>query len=126
MTQVSFKISISPFNLVFQENEEIYLRRIQLAQNVLQDMIEWIKTKGDIGIFDAANITVDRRKFIYDKLEEMNETGPFRVIFIETICTDSATIQKQCIESARFSPEYAGMSLDLALADMKVNQGCWF
>ena len=50
---------------------------------------------GKVAFFDATNTTKARRKWIYSQLEGL----PLKVIFIESICTDEQTIEKNIWDS---------------------------
>ena len=56
-----------------------------------------------MAFFDATNTTKARRKWICSQLEGL----PLKIIFIESICTDEATIEKNIWDSkvsAIFTP----------------------
>lgn len=51
------------------EDDDAYGRRLKIADDCLNDMIEWLQHGGgQVGIYDGNNITEDRRKEIHDKL----------------------------------------------------------
>jgi len=57
---------------------------------------------GKVAFFDATNTTKARRKWICSQLEGL----PLKIIFIESICTDEATIEKNIWDSKVTLPDY--------------------
>ena len=59
--------------------------RQQVAETALSDCIEWLESSkgGDVAIFDATNVTVERRAMVYKKVVE---EGNFMCLFIESLC----------------------------------------
>lgn len=50
-------------------NNDAYGRRLKIADDCLEDMVDWLQQKGgQVGIYDGNNITEDRRKEVYDRL----------------------------------------------------------
>jgi len=72
---------------------------------------------GKVAFFDATNTTKARRKWIYSQLEAL----PLKIIFIESICTDEATIEKNIWDSKVTLPDYEHLrkKRDKAYADFK-------
>lgn len=55
------------------DNDDAYGRRLKIADDCLNDMIEWLQRGGgQVGIYDGNNITEDRRREIHDKLVAMD------------------------------------------------------
>lgn len=55
------------------DNDDAYGRRLKIADDCLNDMIEWLQQGGgQVGIYDGNNITEDRRREIHDKLVAMD------------------------------------------------------
>lgn len=97
-------------------NQDLFKLRLELAYLVLNDLINWLlNEKGQVGIFDAANITLDRRQMVQEKLS----IHGIQVIFLEVICNNSENLLTNLKSGAKYSPEYYGMDLDTALMDMK-------
>ncbi len=55
----------------------------ELAQKALEDACSYLSEDGEVAIFDATNITRERRQFIHDYC---TEKFCFRVFFVESIC----------------------------------------
>eukprot|EP00123_Amoebidium_parasiticum_P007979 comp18496_c0_seq1/m.19871 comp18496_c0_seq1/g.19871 ORF comp18496_c0_seq1/g.19871 comp18496_c0_seq1/m.19871 type:complete len:373 (-) comp18496_c0_seq1:342-1460(-) len=80
----------------------------------LDDMIQWLKTEGRVGIYDAANITRERRAEVQKRLEtEANA----QVFFIESVCDDDSIIKANIEEVKITSPDYKDFNSDEAVAD---------
>lgn len=63
------QINLPYLRLVTLGNGDAYGRRLQIADDCLEDMIDWLQNKGgQVGIYDGNNITEDRRKEIYDRM----------------------------------------------------------
>ena len=77
--------------------------RMKFAQAALKDMIDFLFQEdsmsfleqrgvdsGRVAIFDATNSTRERRRWIVDQLSAL----PLKLLFIESICTDEAVVEK--------------------------------
>ena len=66
--------------------------RQQVAETALSDCIEWLGSSegGDVAIFDATNVTVERRAMVCKKVEESN----FMCLFIESLCDNPGKDEK--------------------------------
>eukprot|EP01127_Copromyxa_protea_P000999 TRINITY_DN10932_c0_g1_i1.p1 TRINITY_DN10932_c0_g1~~TRINITY_DN10932_c0_g1_i1.p1 ORF type:complete len:434 (+),score=101.68 TRINITY_DN10932_c0_g1_i1:74-1375(+) len=91
-------------------------RRLQLSLGVLDDLLDWLLSEGDVGIHDATNTTQERRDIILQKVASRSEN--LRVLFIESICTDEC-ILAQNIKLKLRTPDYSGIEPEVALADFK-------
>ncbi|KAH7617284.1 putative 6-phosphofructo-2-kinase/fructose-2,6-bisphosphatase [Nannochloris sp. 'desiccata'] len=81
----------------------------------LDDMEMWLESdSSQVAIFDATNSTTERRKFLRDRFH-----GRWEYMFLESICNDPAVLEKNYRMKMRFSPDYAGIDVDTALADFK-------
>jgi len=72
---------------------------------------------GKVAFFDATNTTKARRKWICSQLEGL----PLKIIFIESICTDETTIEKNIWDAKVTLPDYEHLrkKRDKAYADFK-------
>lgn len=73
---------------------------------------------GKVAFFDATNTTKARRKWICSQLEGL----PLKIIFIESICTDEAIIEKNIWDSKVTLPDYEHLrkKRDKAYADFRM------
>lgn len=65
------------------DNPDATQLREDMAMEVLDELIDWLETKGHVAIFDATNTTKLRRKHILDKVKSHTN---IRVMFVESIC----------------------------------------
>jgi len=87
--------------------------RKNAAQACLDDMFQWLKEDGQVGIFDATNSTKERRDWIIERCHA--ET--FQVLFVESICTIPEVIATNIHMTKINSPEYENVSQEEAAAD---------
>lgn len=97
------------------ENREGLEARMELATECLKDMLEWLDEGGLVGIYDATNTTVRRRRFVRESLEERG----VRVLILENICTDMEIVEKNIVETKLRSPDYKDASPEEAVRDFK-------
>lgn len=98
------------------DNEQCARMRADLAQQTLEQMIDWLETGGGmVGIYDATNNRRERRKNVKRTLEARK----INVLFLESICTDLDIVEKNIMETKLTSPDYAGMDAEAAVEDFK-------
>jgi broad specificity phosphatase PhoE len=81
----------------------------------LNDLLEWFKRGGEVGIYDATNAEPARRKIIRD----VCSAADVRVLFVEIICDDPAIIDANVRRNKLNLPDYAGISADEAFRDFQ-------
>ncbi|PAV17762.1 bifunctional 6-phosphofructo-2-kinase fructose-2,6-bisphosphate 2-phosphatase [Pyrrhoderma noxium] len=96
-------------------NAEATKIRDSLAEDSLEMLIQWLKDGGNVGIHDATNSTIERRRKISERVAlEPN----IKVIFLESVCTDPAVIAENVsLKVSSGDPDYANMSREHAKAD---------
>ena len=103
----------------FFSNSNIEARRQReaAADACLQDILHYLfeDKSPSCAIFDATNSSRARRAKIVAKLQPHG----VRVVFVEVICTDDKVLEENVLNKVRSSPDYAGMSLEMALADFR-------
>jgi len=67
-------------------------------------MLAWFRSGGIVGILDATNSTLERRKWV---LEVCNENG-IEVLFVESKCDDEELIMANIRDVETTSPDYRG------------------
>ncbi|KAI8328343.1 6-phosphofructo-2-kinase-domain-containing protein [Blakeslea trispora] len=104
-------------NTFFDPENKIGLaQRKEAACAALDDMVRWFEEdNGIVGIYDATNYTKERRKWVYEKLNEAN----VQVFFIESICEDESVVLDNIKEVKLSSPDYANVDSELAANDFK-------
>jgi len=98
------------------DNEQYRSARDQVAMEVLENCISWLKSgEGHIAIHDGTNSTKNRRDLVLKRLEKEHN---IRYIFLESICNDKEIIERNILSKTK-SPDYNGKDLEFALDDFK-------
>ncbi|EMC96175.1 hypothetical protein BAUCODRAFT_70469 [Baudoinia panamericana UAMH 10762] len=92
--------------------------REQVARETLDELLDYILNKGgSVGIFDATNSTLDRRKMVMDRIRE--RAGPdLNVLFLESRCVDENLLEAN-MRLKLNGPDYRDMDPVVALEDFK-------
>lgn len=78
-------------------------------------MLAWFRSGGIVGILDATNSTLERRKWV---LEVCNENG-IEVLFVESKCDDEELIMANIRDVKTTSPDYRGQDPETAALDFR-------
>ena len=99
-------------------NKKAAQLREQCAMETLDDLLDYILVgNGSVGIFDATNSTLARRKQIMEKIRE--RAGPeLNVLFVESVCQDQALLESN-MRLKLSGPDYDGTDPTVALDDFK-------
>ncbi|KAJ8657907.1 hypothetical protein O0I10_006435 [Lichtheimia ornata] len=89
--------------------------REKIAEDCLDDMINWLHDGGQVGIYDGNNVTEARRREIRDKLLSHDITP----LFIESICTKPEIVYANIRSVKISSPDYVGWDPEEAVQDYK-------
>ncbi len=76
----------------------------RVAEKALRDAIGFLSEEGDVAIFDATNITLERRQLIYDQV--VRKSG-YLCLFLESFCDDEEIISANVAEVKVHGPDYA-------------------
>ncbi|KAF2119023.1 6-phosphofructo-2-kinase-domain-containing protein [Lophiotrema nucula] len=92
--------------------------REQCAMETLDDLLDYIlKGNGSVGIFDATNSTLARRKQIMTQIRA--RAGPeLNVLFVESVCQDPTLLESN-MRLKLSGPDYEGKDPTAALKDFK-------
>ena len=91
--------------------------RDNIAIETLNELITWLSKPGHkVGILDATNTTIQRRKMILEHLQSYELSDS--VLFLESVCTDKQVLL-QNIKMKLMSPDYINMDPDKAMLDFK-------
>lgn len=92
--------------------------REQCAMETLDELLDWVvKGNGSVGIFDATNSTLPRRKQIMKKIRD--RAGPeLNVLFVESLCQDQNLLESN-MRLKLSGPDYEGKDPVAALEDFK-------
>ena len=97
--------------------------REQVTIDCFQELLQWLETeRGEVAIFDAANVTIARRAKLTELVNRHVRKHPnspsISLVFIESICTDTEVVQRNMAIKCRMSPDFKGMALETAMADL--------
>ena len=71
-------------------------------------LLDWFKTGGEVGIYDATNAERSRR----DMIREACSAAGVRVLFVETICDDPTVIDANVRRNKLGLADYAGVTAE--------------
>ncbi len=99
-------------------NEKAAHIRDEIAMATLDELLDYILDQGgSVGIFDATNSTLERRKLIMDKVRE--RAGPeLGVLFLESLCIDENLLESN-MRLKLSGPDYRDQDPIVALDDFK-------
>ncbi|ORY22170.1 bifunctional 6-phosphofructo-2-kinase/fructose-2,6-bisphosphate 2-phosphatase [Neocallimastix californiae] len=111
-------LGLESHNFFDPANLEAKELREEAAKHALKDIIKWFESdnKNTVAIYDATNITKERRKNVLNLLTPED----IDVIFIEIICNDSEIIKNNISDIRVSSPDYKGMNPDKAEEDFNL------
>ncbi|KAI7866896.1 6-phosphofructo-2-kinase-domain-containing protein [Spinellus fusiger] len=97
-------------------NHDAFEQRLSIANDCLDDMIEWLLNGGgQVSIYDGNNITEERRKDI-NTILVANGIHP---LFIESICNKPEIVLANIRSVKISSPDYVGWDPEQAVVDYK-------
>jgi len=96
-------------------NAEASRVRHHLAMEVLDQMIEWLRVRGDVAIYDATNHTRERR----DEIRDRCTAEGIDLFFIENVCSDQDLVESNIRATKIGSPDYADQDPDTAAEDFR-------
>lgn len=100
------------------QNQRAVKLREQVALDTLDELLEYILEEGgSVGILDATNSTLERRKAIVDHIRE--RAGPeLGILFLESSCVDKNLLEAN-MRLKLSGPDYKGQDPVTALEDFK-------
>ncbi|KAJ1913460.1 Fructose-2,6-bisphosphatase [Mycoemilia scoparia] len=96
-------------------NQRAAAIREKIAMDVLEDLIRWLQSGGQVAIHDATNSTLARRQALIDRLSQEPDIN---FLFVESICNDQDVITRN-IKLKTQSPDYIDMDPVLAERDFR-------
>src|ERR1051326_46003 len=99
----------APDNTATREEREGF------AMAALNDLLDWFKKGGEVGIYDATNAERSRR----GNIRPACSAADVRVFFVATICYDPAVIEENVRRNKLGLADYAGMTADEAFRDFQ-------
>ncbi|KAJ5515304.1 hypothetical protein N7527_006864 [Penicillium freii] len=105
-------------NFFDPQNQRAVKMREQVALDTLDELLDYILDEGgSIGILDATNSTMERRKAIVDHIR--NRAGPeLNILFLESSCVDQDLLEAN-MRLKLSGPDYKGQDPAEALEDFK-------
>ena len=97
-------------------NEEYFEKRWTIAQKALQDMIDYITSKGEIGILDTTITTIASYR---EKIANTLTANKIKFAYVEIICEDNSVIEKNIREVKILSKDYVDWDVDEVVDDFK-------
>ncbi|ANB12513.1 Pfk26p [Sugiyamaella lignohabitans] len=98
------------------DNDKTFQLREQWAMDTLEELLDFIlEGNGSVGILDATNTTVARRRKVFDRVKERSG-GLLKVLYLESICTRSDIIEAN-IRLKLSGPDYKDMDPQVAIKD---------
>lgn len=99
-------------------NQEAFRIREQCALDTLDELLDYILYgNGSVGILDATNSTLERRKLVMDHVRE-RAGAELNVLFIESTCLDANLLERN-IRLKLSGPDYIGKDPEASLKDFK-------
>ncbi|KAH2135829.1 hypothetical protein KXV72_008874 [Aspergillus fumigatus] len=100
------------------QNERAVKLREQVALDTLDELLDYILVQGgSVGILDATNSTLERRKLIVDHIRQV--AGPeLGVLFLESSCVDPELLEAN-MRLKLSGPDYKGQDPVKSLEDFK-------
>jgi broad specificity phosphatase PhoE/predicted kinase len=98
------------------QNEEAAAEREALSDVALTDMMAWLDSSGDVAVFDAANITRERRR----RIREACAARDIPCQFVEIVCDDPSLIEFNIRETKIYSLDYDGFEAKRAAEDFRL------
>jgi broad specificity phosphatase PhoE/predicted kinase len=96
-------------------NEAGQSARRDVAMQALEDMLAFLRTGGDIAIYDATNNTRQRR----DLVRARCAAEGVDVVYVESICDDPVIIESNIRATKARSPDYEGVPEEEAVRDFR-------
>jgi broad specificity phosphatase PhoE/predicted kinase len=97
------------------DNQATRGEREGFAMAALDDLLDWFKKGGEVGIYDATNAERQRRNLIREKCAAED----VRVMFVEIICDDPAIIEANVRRNKLGLADYIGMSPEESFRDFQ-------
>ncbi|KAK9475816.1 6-phosphofructo-2-kinase-domain-containing protein [Lipomyces japonicus] len=108
-----------PANFFEPDNPATAALRESWALQTLDELLDWVlHGNGSIGILDATNSTIKRRRTVLNRVRDRSN-GELKVLFLESLCNDKELLE-QNIRLKLSGPDYRGQDAELALEDFRM------
>ena len=119
---LSFFSRIRPERLSLSHASSPFYMIAQASQDAFKELLSWMTTEnGQIGIFDASNVTIARRAKLTELANQhsrRHEGCNISLVFIECIVTDEDVIHTLMRWKVRHSADFKGLSEPKAMEDL--------
>src|SRR5258707_483704 len=85
------------------------------ALETLNGNVDLVGTTGHVGIYDATNSTIERRRMVRTRCEQAG----LQVLFVEIECDDPTIIENNIRNTKLSSPDYEDMDEEAAVRDFR-------
>lgn len=89
--------------------------RERCAIVALEDLSRWLKSGGEVAVYDATNSVRSRRRMVKEYVEKLG----FKLFFVESVCFDPQVIEANIREVKLSSPDYMGVDREQAIEDFR-------
>ncbi|KAI6712541.1 6-phosphofructo-2-kinase: variant [Diplocarpon mali] len=99
------------------KNEKASQIREQVALSTLDELLDFLLNEGgSVGILDATNSTIERRKVLFNAIKEREPK--LGILFIESVCEDKKLLEANMHLKLK-GPDYKDKDPESSLADFK-------
>ncbi|KAB8338984.1 hypothetical protein FH972_021923 [Carpinus fangiana] len=118
VSEASSKVMDQSADFFDPSNRKAALIREQVALETLDELLDYILEEGGaVGILDATNSTLERRKLIMKHVRE-RAGEDLNVLFMESLCVDEGLLESN-MRLKLSGPDYVGKDPEASLADFK-------
>ena len=96
-------------------NDEGARARTEMAELALADLLGFMRSGGEVALYDATNTTRARR----DQVRARCSAAGCTVVFVESVCEDPSILEANIRETKLSSPDYAGIDPEDAVRDFR-------
>ena len=106
-------------------DEDAKAAREEIAMETLDELLQWFEAGGEVGIYDATNSTFARRGEVLARAAAAAQRAghSVNVVFIESICDETALLEANMLAKVRASPDFKSLSEEEALSDLRERIG---
>jgi len=105
----------------FFDSKKAYAAMVRenLTLEVFDEALDWlVKDNGQVAIFDAANVSIQRRAKLQERASRHGSTS-IGVVFLESIVTDPEVIERWMEWKVAHSADFRGLDKAVALKDLE-------
>jgi broad specificity phosphatase PhoE len=107
------------YNFFDSDNKEFTATHEAVMMRAIDDLVDYVKTTGAIGIFDGTNTKPCIRRFVEEYNAKKMQGYRYNFIWIESICDLENTIENNIIKTKLKSPDYKDWNPEKAVNDFR-------